>query len=1312
MAAAENNPEEIFCEALEIQDPVQRAAYLDGACRGDVELRARVEALLKAHERAGNFLQVPAGATLDSSPRIDGPGTVIGRYELLELIGEGGMGLVYLAEQKEPVRRKVALKIIKPGMDSRQVIARFEAERQALAVLDHPNVAHVFDAGCTETGRPYFVMEYVKGLSITRYCDQNRLNIEHRLRLFRQVCEGVHHAHQKGIIHRDLKPSNILISVHGDRVLPKIIDFGIAKATTQPLTDKTVFTCQGQLLGTPEYMSPEQVDLAVQDIDTRSDIYSLGVVLYELLAGVLPFEGESLARLGFVEVQRTIQEKEPAAPSRRLSGLGEQAKAIAESRRTQVVPLARCLHRELEWIPLKAMRKDRCRRYRSAAEFADDVQNYLDGNPLIAGPETAVYRVKKFVRRHAGSVATVSLIAVAIVLGLVISTAMYWKSERALQREAAARAEAEQARGDAEDARVNETVARTRAEQAEKATREKAEQLRRNLYTSSIQLADAKHREGNASQVRSILDSCPEDLRGWEWYRLNYIRDESLTTLHTHHNALTRAVLSNNGKRIFTSGEDTTIRVWDLATGEMLRTFQGQNSPVCAMAVSPDGKYIAYGGDEGTVKLWNAETGAEVVTLRGHPSPVMSLAFGPTGKRLAAGSYSSDGAIIVWDVPTGAPIATSGGQTEVRTLAFSPDGKHIASGSGDWTIKLWDAQTGTEVTTLRGHKGWVLAVGFNPDGTRIISGSRDKTIRVWDAESGDMLTMIAGHEGAVIGVAFNPHDELIVSGSDDNTVRVWDAQTGKEMKRFHGHEAAVGWVAFSPDGTHIVSGSRDDTVKTWDAVIDRESTIVHAHGSLQVAFSPDGRQIISSAWHSATKWWDAQTGEPIRTDQARVYGPRPLAVGPDGRQIVSGTEDSGVAHVWNALTGAQLLALRGHQGTVRCAAFSPDGKHIISGSDDKTVRLWDATSGDELTAFHGHECAVRSVAFGSDGKQVASGDEDGTVKIWDVATGFLRTTLQGHKDWVLAVGFSPDGTRIVSGSEDHKAKVWDVTTGTELLTLDGHRDFVFSVAFSPDAKRIVTGGRDETVRLWDSATGAELLALRANARVCDLAFSPDGTIIAAGAGRPPSDMGSVVMWESTAPAGGYESRRSVEIAKRIVERLHTKCGFYQDVTSGLQNDATLAPAVRRIALNIAHSCMWEDAHHLTSEAWSTVRVPGKDVTAYQSALDNASRAHECMPNDPGILDTLGATQYRTGSYEDALKSLVRSARVLRSPGEEPDPGNVAFTAMALYRIGRSEDAKVALAQLRELCKQEQLVLDLDIQGLLAEAEGLIEGKKP
>jgi serine/threonine protein kinase len=363
------------------------------------------------------------------------------------------MGLVYLALQKQPVRRPVALKIIKPGMDSKAVIARFEAERQALALLDHPNIARVYDANMTDTGRPYFAMEYVRGKPITHYCDAHQLSIEQRLRLFEQICEAVHHAHQKGIIHRDLKPSNILVSLHDDRIVPKIIDFGIAKAMTQPLTEKTLITEQGQLLGTPEYMSPEQVDMVTQDIDIRSDIYSLGIVLYELLVGVLPFTRESLPQPGLAELRRTIQQLEPMSPSTMLTRLGSNADEIAVRRQTQVALLARRLRRELEWIPLKAIRKERSRRYRSASEMADDIRNYLHGLPLIAGPETTLYRLQKFVSKHSGTVATVAIVAIAIILGILVSTSMYMRAEKALEQEAESRSYAEKSEKRAQEQR-------------------------------------------------------------------------------------------------------------------------------------------------------------------------------------------------------------------------------------------------------------------------------------------------------------------------------------------------------------------------------------------------------------------------------------------------------------------------------------------------------------------------------------------------------------------------------------------------------------------------------------------------------------------------------------------------------------------------------------------------------------------------------------------------------------------------------------------------------------------------------------------
>ena len=362
---------------------------------------------------------------------VEQPGGWVGSYKLLSVLGEGGMGIVYLAEQEEPFRRQVALKVIKPGMDSKRVIARFEAEKQTLALMQHPNIAGVYDAGLTLTGRPYFVMEYVKGLPITEYCDHHKLPIEDRLNLFRQVCLAVHHAHQKGIIHRDIKPSNILVSLQDNHAVPKIIDFGVAKAIAQPLTERTLLTEDSQLLGTPEYMSPEQADMVSEDIDTRSDIYSLGVLLYVLLAGVLPFDSDTLRTGGIEHIRQVIRETDPKTPSTRVTRLGEEATRVAEKRRTEVASLAKCLHRELEWIPLKAMRKERAERYRSVSELADDIENYLNDAPLIAGPPSTIYRLKKTVRRHKALVGGAASVLVVLVAGIIVSIFFAIRADRA-----------------------------------------------------------------------------------------------------------------------------------------------------------------------------------------------------------------------------------------------------------------------------------------------------------------------------------------------------------------------------------------------------------------------------------------------------------------------------------------------------------------------------------------------------------------------------------------------------------------------------------------------------------------------------------------------------------------------------------------------------------------------------------------------------------------------------------------------------------------------------------------------------------------
>ncbi|TDJ68580.1 MAG: serine/threonine protein kinase [Planctomycetota bacterium] len=464
MEGKQRNVESIFNAALSQRSPIERAAFLEGACGEEPHLRTRVEALLRAHEEAGDFLIEPAvaqaaqaaqggAAPEDEQPDagIERSGTLIGPYKLLQLIGEGGMGAVYMAEQQEPVRRKVALKIIKLGMDTRQVIGRFEAERQALAMMDHPNIAKVFAAGATESGRPYFVMELVRGIHILDYCDQNNLDTAARLALFMDVCSAVQHAHQKGVIHRDIKPSNVMVTLHDSRPVPKIIDFGIAKAMHQRLTDKTVFTAYGQFIGTPVYMSPEQAEMSGLDIDTRTDVYSLGILLYELLTGTTPVDARMLAQSTFGEIQRIIREEEAPTPSTRISKLGDASTRIASKRKSTPGSLSHLFRGDLDWIVMKTIEKDRTRRYESVSDLAKDIERHLRNEPVLAGPPGALYKSRKFVRRHRVGVLAGVVVATGILVGLALATSGFLKAshDRDVARDATRRANTEAARSQA-----------------------------------------------------------------------------------------------------------------------------------------------------------------------------------------------------------------------------------------------------------------------------------------------------------------------------------------------------------------------------------------------------------------------------------------------------------------------------------------------------------------------------------------------------------------------------------------------------------------------------------------------------------------------------------------------------------------------------------------------------------------------------------------------------------------------------------------------------------------------------------------------
>ena len=559
-------------------------------------------------------------------------GTVIaGKYKLLEAIGEGGMGAVWMAQQIEPVKRLVALKLIKAGMDSKTVIARFEAERQALSMMDHPNIARVFDAGATPNGRPFFVMELVKGTPITEFCDARKMTPKQRLELFVPVCNAIQHAHQKGIIHRDIKPSNVLIALHDDKPVPKVIDFGVAKATSMALTEMTLNTGFEQVVGTPLYMSPEQATFNQLDIDTRSDVYSLGVLLYELLTGSTPIERARFKKAALLEMLRIVREEEPPRPSNRLSTTDTKAN-IAAVRGTEPAKLTKELRSELDWVVMKALEKDRARRYESANGFAADVQRYLSGEPVLAHPPSATYRMRKFARKHRGPVIAASLVLLALLGGAVGTVYGVIKAdgereanglrvEAESERDAKeiARNEAVRLQGIADAGRIEEARLRGIADQAragEAAARKEVAYLN---YAHAVDLAYREYREIHMARANELLESCPQELRGWEWRYVHRLCHSELALLKGHtEQQVVSASFSGDGRRVITASYDSTARVWDAETGKELALLKGHTAIVESASFSLDGRRVVTASWDETARVWDAETGKQLALLKGH----------------------------------------------------------------------------------------------------------------------------------------------------------------------------------------------------------------------------------------------------------------------------------------------------------------------------------------------------------------------------------------------------------------------------------------------------------------------------------------------------------------------------------------------------------------------------------------------------------------------------------------------------------------------------------------------------------------------
>ena len=808
------------------------------------------------------------------------------RTSCLQQIGEGGMGIVYMAEQQEPVRRKVALKIIKPGMDSTQVIARFEAERQALALMDHQNIAKVFDAGTTDTGRPYFVMELVHGVPITQFCDANQLTPRERLALFVPVCQAIQHAHQKGIIHRDIKPSNVLVTLYDDKPVPKVIDFGVAKAIEQRLTEKTLFTQFGVLVGTFEYMSPEQAEMNALGVDTRSDIYSLGVLLYELLTGTTPLQRERLREAALEELVRLIKEEEPPRPSVRLSSSNNLPK-IAAARKTEPTKLSKLVRGEIDWIVMKCLEKDRSRRYETANGLARDVERYLHDEPVEACPPSAGYRLRKFARKYRMPVTVAAAFALLLVVGVVVSA---WQAVRATraedeavqQRDLATEAEAEATRK-----RQEAEAAQERAGTAEAKANAEAERARREAYAAKIHLVQAAWEDHNILRVRELLAQTadfPE--RGFEWHYWQRLCHVEHLTLAGHKGGVTALAFAPDGQRLVTGVTDGTARIWNATRGQELFCLSGHRSEVTSVAYAPEGKWLVTGSTDGTARLWDAAGGRDLRTLESQNSgPVWAVAVTPDSKRVITGS--EDCMARVWDVATGRILFTLKGDSTtpvwclstagllfppqargpllvasalysgktghiapVRAITLTGDGKWLVTGSDDHTAKIWNAADGSVLKTLdQGNAsgiGNVSAVAVTRDGKKVVTGSLDGRTKIWEMESGRVVPIPGGH-GDLLSLALTPDGQQLLTGYLGGMANVRDMASGRELMILNGHTRWVSCVAVSPDGQRLATGSMDGTARVWDRSSGRATRTLELHNVLfgRVAVTPDGQRLVA-----------------------------------------------------------------------------------------------------------------------------------------------------------------------------------------------------------------------------------------------------------------------------------------------------------------------------------------------------------------------------------------------------------------------------------------------------------------------------------
>jgi serine/threonine protein kinase/WD40 repeat protein len=1163
MAKPDKSLRVLFDEASEIQDARARAAFLDEACAGDVALRGNLEEMFQLEETVGGFLaDLNRDPVALPEPMVEQAGDRIGRYKLLQKIGEGGCGIVYMAEQLEPVRRRVALKVIKLGMDTASMIARFEAERQALALMDHPNIAKFFDAGVTGSpdsqlstsnsalsttssqlllGRPFFVMELVRGTKITEFCEQNKVTLRERLQLFIQVCHAVQHAHQKGIIHRDLKPSNVLVTSNDGVLLPKIIDFGIAKATADvQLTDKTLFTRFEMFLGTPAYMSPEQAEPNAEDVDTRTDIYSLGVLLYELLTGRPPFESEAWDNSNVDALRKAIREKEPTRPSTRLAmelksrsrgkgvdpppsgpdraradGAAVERRAPASRRDHYLEDTIAQLRGDLDWIVLKALEKDRKRRYDTANAFAEDLQRHLRHEPVLARPPSSVYLLQKAIRRNRSAFAIVATTALLLVAGVIVATHDAIKTRRAEKRERELRQKAQASGQQAELAR-NEADAANRI-------------LSRNLFVREWLDAEALLDEGKNSSAlawfaRAARDH-PDDA-ALQTRLLTLLTERSFVIPAdrplAHDSPVQNFAFLSDGRHLATAAGDGAVRVWRLnAHSDPLILSNRFENPAVAAAPGPN---LLLVDDARSVSLWNLNGLVKQEPI----SHLVNLRLPISADGRFAAIYAPGGAYGVWDIGTLEPKGArfEGTRNSPPVTGFSPDGKYMLGTKDGGQISAWEIASGRlawQTPQTPGFRGQgAVEAEVEPNGKSVIVscwlGSEGGELSGWTFEpstSPDSAPAIASSAGWVVPTrspigawCFSPNGRELYVGDAEGRLGLVNLTT-HELHTLNGqHDGRVTFMGLSRDGQQLATASVDGTVRLWDARMKSPEPllITNATGIRVVKLSPDSKWFACNG-EGGVELRDARSGALLKalpTTQPVTF----LDTSRDGRRILA-CGDAGRIMVWDSETGVPIFQPVEYDNGVY-AQFTWDARRILIFSDNATLRVCETATGRQVGPTLTNTSPAVAANFSADDHSLVVMTDMATIEIWSWPEGRLvEKTGRHHKDIVWAARPSPDGEFLVTASRDRTAAVWEAGTG-KLVREFRHEQQVYSASFSPDGARIVTGDASHKAHVWDVKSGRRLLSLPVHAgNVWFCQFSSDGQMLLTG-----DDAGTARLWDA------------------------------------------------------------------------------------------------------------------------------------------------------------------------------------------------------